>query len=70
MMEQYVASRVKEGAFRDFDPAAVTRAIGGMIIGFMLLYRIEGEKSPVHGLNRKKMAKELTGLVLKGLQKK
>jgi AcrR family transcriptional regulator len=69
MMEKYVASRVKEGAFRDINPAIVTRAVGGMVVGFMLLYRIEGERSPIHGINRKKLANELAGLVLRGLQK-
>jgi AcrR family transcriptional regulator len=68
MMEKYVESRVKMGAFRGFNPAVVTRAVGGMVIGFMLLYRIEGEKSPIHGINRKKLANELVSLVLKGLQ--
>lgn len=68
IMEKYVASRVKKGAFRDINPAFVTRAIGGMVIGFMLLYGIEGEKSPLHDIDRKKLANELTELVLKGLQ--
>ena len=70
IMEKYVASRVKEGAFRDINPAFVTRAVGGMVIGFMLLYRIEGERSPIHRINRKKLANELAELVLKGLQRK
>jgi AcrR family transcriptional regulator len=70
MMEKYVASRVEEGAFRDINPAIVTRAVGGMVIGFMLLYSIEGEGSPMHGVDHKKLAKELAGLVLKGLQSK
>lgn len=70
MMEKYMTSRIKEGAFRDMNPSIVTRAIGGMVIGFMLLYRIEGERSPIHGIDRKKLANELTELVLKGLQSK
>ena len=69
MMEKYVASRVKEGAFRDLDPVVVTRAIGGMVIGFMLLYRIEGEKSPIYSMNRKQLADNLAELALKGLQR-
>ena len=70
MMEKYYASRINQGAFRDVNPAIVTRAIGGMVIGFMLLYRMEGDSSPVHGVNRKQLADELTELVLKGLQGK
>ena len=69
MMEKYVASRVKEGAFRDLDPVVVTRAIGGMVVGFMLIYRIEGEKSPIYRMNRKQLADNLAELVLKGLQR-
>jgi AcrR family transcriptional regulator len=70
MMEKYYASRVEEGVFRDINPSIVTRAIGGMVIGFMFLYGIEGEKSPVHGIDRKKLADEMTVLVLKGLKSK
>jgi len=70
MMERYVASRVKGDFFRDVNPAIVTRAIGGMVIGFMLIYRIEGENSPIHNTDRKQLAAELTKLVLKGLQKR
>ncbi len=69
MMGQYTTSKMKEGTFRDIDPAIATRAIGGMVIGFMLLYRIEGEKSPVRKIDRKKLAAELAKLILKGIQK-
>jgi AcrR family transcriptional regulator len=70
MMEKYYASRIKGRTFRNVNPAIVTRAIGGMVIGFMLLYWIEGESSPAHGINRKELAEELTGLILHGLEKK
>jgi AcrR family transcriptional regulator len=70
MMEKHYASRIEEGVFRDVNLPIIIRAIGGMIIGFMLLYGIEGEESPIRGLDRKKLAKELTELVLKGLQNK
>jgi AcrR family transcriptional regulator len=70
IMGKYYASRVEEGAFRDINPSIITRAIGGMVVGFMLLYSIEGEKSPIHDIDRKKLANELTELVLKGLQRK
>ena len=69
MMEEYVTSRIQSGAFRDVNPKVVTRAIGGMVVGFMLLYRIEGEESPVHNLDRNQLAAEMAGLVLRGLQK-
>ena len=70
MMGKMIESRIKAGAFRDVNPLVITRAIGGMVIGFMLLYRIERENSPVHGIDRKQMANEMAGLVLHGLEKK
>jgi AcrR family transcriptional regulator len=70
LMEPLIATRIKEGAFRDIDPAIVTRASGGMMVGFMLLYRIEGEKSPIRGIDYKKLAGELAGLLLNGLRKR
>jgi AcrR family transcriptional regulator len=69
MMEEYVTSRVKEGAFRDINPKVVTRAIGGMVIGFMFLYRIEGKTSPINDIDHKQLAAEMAVLVLRGLQK-
>jgi AcrR family transcriptional regulator len=69
MMENYYTSRIEGGVFRNINPTIITRAIGGMVIGFMLLYRIEGESSPVHGIDRKALADELTKLILHGLQK-
>ena len=70
MMEKLVASRVEAGTFRDVDPSVVTRAIGGMVIGFMLLYRIEGKNSPVHNIDRKQLANELAGLIFQGLTRR
>ena len=70
MMEKLVASRIEAGAFRDVNPAVVTRAIGGMVIGFMLLYRVEGDRSPIHGIDRKNLADELASLVFQGLVRK
>ncbi len=70
MMEKHYASRIKEGVFRDINLPIIIRAIGGMVIGFMLLYGIEGEESPIRGIDRKKLANELTELLLKGLQNK
>ena len=70
LMEEYYVSRIKEGTFREINPSVITRAIGGMVIGFMLLYRIEDEKSPVHDIDRKELADELTRLILHGIEKK
>jgi AcrR family transcriptional regulator len=68
-MGKYVSSRIERETFRDIEPELVTRAVGGMVIGFMLLYRIEGEKSPLYGTDPQKLAFTITDLILKGLQK-
>jgi AcrR family transcriptional regulator len=69
MMENFVTSRMEQGAFREINPHLLTRAVGGMVIGFMILYRLEGEESPLHKMDRQKMAAELAGLIFQGLRK-
>lgn len=69
MMEKYYASRIEEGAFRKMNPSIITRALGGMVIGFMLLYRLEGKSSPAHGVDHKELAGELTRLILHGIER-
>ncbi len=68
-MERFVTTRMEAGIFRDINPAILTRAVGGMIIGFMILYRIEAEGSPIQNMNRQNLVNELAGLILRGLQK-
>lgn len=69
-MGGYYASKIREGAFRDIDPSVVTRALGGMVIGFMIFYGMEGESSPLRGADCKDLADTLTKLVLEGLRVK
>lgn len=68
MAEGFLASRMESGDVRQADPAVVTRAIGGMILGFMLLSRIEGKDSVMRTRSLPELAGELTSLVLNGLQ--
>jgi AcrR family transcriptional regulator len=56
-----------EGKIRRMEPAIVTRAIGGLILGFLMLKMIEGETSPVNRLPQEKVAEEIMGLVLYGI---
>ena len=69
LLERYLESRMSSGAFRPLNPGVVTRALGGMMIGLMLLYRIESERSPLQGIPRRQLAGELTDLVLNGLKR-
>jgi AcrR family transcriptional regulator len=55
------------GKFRRFDPAVAVRAIGGLILGFLILKMMEGEASPLDRLPREKVAEEMTEFILHGL---
>ena len=48
----------------------IVRATVGMVIGFIILRKLEGEKSPAKGMPQAKLAAELADFVLKGLQKR
>ena len=65
-LEGYVRARMKDGTFRELDPALTVRAIGGMFIGFMLLIRMEGDLTPVDTTDRSRLAREMARLVLEG----
>lgn len=70
MMEQYSSQKIKSGLFRNVDHRVATRAIGGMIIGLMILYAAEGEKSPLTKIPREKIAEDISTIIFKGLLKK
>jgi len=70
MMEQFYEARVASGYFRPLNAAVVTRALGGMIMGLVILSGLEGENSPLKQIPRQKLVTELTDLIVKGLQVK
>lgn len=67
LLEKYLESRVASGVFRPVNISMVARVLGGAMIGFLLLCRIEGESGPCRSMSRKELATELTDFVLKGL---
>lgn len=69
LAETFVSSRIERGDFHDINPAVITHAIGGMVVGFMLLSRIEGEDSLLHTMEPGQMAGDLARFVLKGIKK-
>ena len=69
-LEEYVMARTADGVFREVDPAMAVRAVGGMFIGFMLIVRMEGDKTPVDLNDRQKLAQEMAKLVLRGVMNK
>jgi len=64
LMEADLESRIAAGELRPMDVAVVARAIVGMIMGFVFMYRMEREKSPIEGKPRRQLDAELTNLLL------
>jgi AcrR family transcriptional regulator len=48
-------------------PAVVVRAVGGLIIGFLMFKLLEGESSPLNDLPREKVAADMVDFMLHGL---
>jgi AcrR family transcriptional regulator len=66
-MEGFYRTRIATGEFRELDPIVVVRAVGGMIIGLIMLKSLEGNAGPLHRLPQGKLADELLNFVLHGL---
>ena len=70
LLERYLKTRIDSGAFRNLNARVAACALPGMIIGLVLLHRIEGESSPFHEIPRQQLVTELTNLILNGIQRK
>jgi AcrR family transcriptional regulator len=68
-MEKFYGSGVTAGYFRPLDTTIITQAMGGLVIGLLILNLLEGESSPLKGIPRQKLATEIVELVLKGIQR-
>ncbi|MCX5999208.1 MAG: TetR/AcrR family transcriptional regulator [Chloroflexi bacterium] len=68
LIEQRLESTIASGTDRPLNSAVVARAIVGMMIGFSLIYRIEGESSPLRDVSRQELALNLTDLMLRGFR--
>jgi hypothetical protein len=66
-MEVFYRTQIAAGEFRQFDPAIIVRAAGGMIIGLIMLKNLEGDTGPLHHLPQEKLADELLDFLLQGL---
>jgi AcrR family transcriptional regulator len=69
-LEQLIQPMRESGKIRRLEPAVIVRAIGGMIIGIIILKSLEGEASPLSWLPQEKAADNLVSFVLYGLQGK
>ncbi len=62
--EKYIGAKISSGDFRRVNHKVIVRALVGMVMGFMLLRKLEGEKSPAKGMPQPKLAAELADFVL------
>ncbi len=67
-LEDYVRQRVENGTFREFDPALLVRAVAGMFVGFVLVTRMEGDKTPVDLSDPARVARAMAEIVLDGIR--
>ncbi len=65
---KFLQAKVESGEFREVDVKLAVRAMIGMVMGFLFLYRIEGERSPAGGASARHVAEELADLVLNGFR--
>jgi AcrR family transcriptional regulator len=69
-IEQYIHMKIGPGNFRNVNEMVISRALIGMIIGTMILKRLELRDSPYKKSGIKTISKELSNLVLYGLADK
>jgi len=67
MMEKIFEAAANNGIYRQMETAVATRAIGGLILGFLLLRSIENDASPLNRLTKEKVAGELGNFILHGV---
>jgi hypothetical protein len=67
-IEAFYRTMIQSGTVRPLEPAVIVHAVGGMIIGLVILNGLEGEASSLKRLPQKKVADDLTSFVLHGLQ--
>jgi AcrR family transcriptional regulator len=68
--EAFFEAKIASGDFRRINHRLIVRAMVGMVIGFIVLRKLEGEKSPAEGMPLPKLAAELADFVLEGVQKR
>ncbi len=69
-LEEYIRRQVRKGAFNKVDERVVARLMVGMIIGSMILYRLELRDSPFKKTQARQLAAELRNLFLEGLARR
>jgi len=66
--DNYLSAKIASGDFRSVDHRIIFRAMFGMVIGFILLRKLEGENSPTRGMTVHNLSEQLADFVLNGLK--
>jgi AcrR family transcriptional regulator len=67
MMEKYYSAGMEEGELNQYEPSILVRAIGGMIIGILMMKTMEGKAGPLSQLPQEKVSGEIVRFILNGL---
>jgi AcrR family transcriptional regulator len=68
-MDTMYSSMLASGKFRNVEPEVITRAIGGLILGFVMLSMMEGESNPLKRMPQDKVVDSLVDIILHGILK-
>jgi hypothetical protein len=66
--QKYLEAKSDAGVFRVINAQVVIRCFIGMMIGFMMVYRLEGTRSPINSIPRDEVISNMSDLILHGLQ--
>ena len=64
----YIARRIREGAFRKMDPNHAVLAFGGMLFGYIVRQQVMG-MAKYTPYNREKIVKSFVAIFLEGMEK-
>ena len=66
--EKYLKAKSNSGIIRPLNAQVTIRCLVGMMIGFIMVYRLEGNKSPINSIPRDEVINNMSELILHGLQ--
>jgi len=66
--QKYLEEKSDSGVIRTINAQVIVRCFIGMMIGFMMVYRLEGTKSPINNIPRDEVISNMSDLILHGLQ--
>ena len=70
LAEKYLIDQMNRGKFRKMDARIISRTLASIIIGNMILHRLEGKDSPFTRSRVKEISVELRNLFINGLAAK